>query len=71
MINNYTMQNYKCTRCGNTIMLGQYKGEVCPLDQGTLVLATSCGNSFTKTSPLEHANSDANTKAKNQVLLNE
>ena len=64
------MQNYKCKRCGNTIMLGKFKGEVCPLDQGTLVLASSCANQSYNTSPVEHANSD--TKAtKNQVLLNE
>ena len=64
------MQNYKCTRCGNTIMIGQYKGEVCPLDQGTLVLASSCANTFSKSAPLEHANNDPKA-TKNQVLLNE
>lgn len=62
------MKNYRCNRCGNTIMLGSYRGEVCPLDQGTLVLADSTG---AKPRPIESHDDTATLPTKTQVLLNE
>ena len=63
------MQMFKCDRCGNTIRIGSYKGEVCPVDQGTLV-PISLESLNAKTRTIEHGNA-APTKQKMQVLLNE
>ena len=61
------MSAYQCTRCGNTIMIGNYHGEVCPIDQGTLMpkAATPCQSSTTE------SKSDTNAvNEKIQVILN-
>jgi hypothetical protein len=62
------MQIFKCERCGNKIMIGSFKGEVCPLDKGTLMPYAQPSETIR---PIEHDSNTAVIKEKMQVLLNE